>query len=140
MLIASIFCGYPEDWKDVVLEQSGPEAPVCSIRLTARRDNTRIVLNMMKNAPREQQRRGARLTYANGTVEADFDTKALTAHFDLLDLDTTIAVKQEYLDKYHVVVDLARRVSEGKCYAEDVDGLPNQIPVIRWLLDRQKTE
>lgn len=140
MLIASVFCGYPQDWTEVELKQSGPEESVCRISLTAKRDNTRIVLNMMKNAPREQQHRGARLTYANGTVEADFDTKTLTAHFDQLDLDTTIAVKQEYLDKYHVVVDLARRVSEGKCYAEDVDGLRNQIPVIRWLLDHQKTE
>ncbi len=140
MLIASIFCGYPQDWKDVILEQSGPEDAVCHIRLTARRDNIQIVLNMVKNAPQEQQRRGAKLTYANGTVETDFDTKVLTAHIDLLDMDSTIAVKQKYTGKYHVVVDLARRVSEGKCYAEDVDGLPNQIPVIRWLLEHQKTE
>lgn len=137
MLIASIFCGYPQDWKDVDFKQSAPQEDICHVSLTARRDNTRIVLNMMKNAPETQQRRGAKLTYTHGAVEADFDAKTLTVHFDQLDLDTGLCVKQEYIDKYHIVVDLAKRVSQGSCDAEDVDGLRNQIPVIRWLLEQQ---
>lgn len=132
MLIASIFCGYPQDWKDVDFKQSD-----CQVSLNARRDDTRIALNMVKNAPQEQQRRGAKLTYTHGTVEADFDTKTLTVYFDQLDLDTGISVKKEYMDKYHIVVDLAKRVSQGACDAEDVDGLRNQIPAIRWLLAQQ---
>ena len=137
MLIASIFCGLPQDWTNTVLSQSAPEEPVTRIKLSASSGHTKIDLYMAKNAPEAEHRRCARLVYANGTVHADFDTKSLKVHFNHIDADITISVKKKYTEKYHIVTDLAKRVNDGACYTEDVDGLRNQLKVIEWLLAQQ---
>ena len=137
MLIASIFCGLPQDWTNTVLSKSAPEDPVTRIKLSASSGHTRIDLHMAKNAPAEEHRRCARLVYANGVVDADFDTKSIKVHFNHIDADITISVKKKYTEKYHIVTDLAKRVNDGACYTEDVDGLRNQLKVIEWLLEQQ---
>ena len=128
VLIASLFCGTPENWSDVKIKRTGSG----SVRLTAKSGKKSISLKMVKNADHES--RYARLVFSEGLVEADFDRKIANVHSGRNDCDFSVSVKRCYMTKYSVITDLVDRVSRNECLPSDVDGLTNQIPVIRWLL------
>ena len=60
--------------------------------------------------------------------------KNAVLHFDDLATDCVISVKDDYGQKYAVLVDLVQRVKDGECTTEEADGLLNQIEILDWML------
>ncbi len=134
LLIASLFCGTVDHWSDVSVKE-GTQGGVYSINMSAKSGNTDISLSLKKNAPKGECVRFARLNFSNGYIYADLEEKKATVYFASMDKESTVSVKHKFIDKYSVMIDLARRTANGDCYAEEVDGIRNQIPTIRWIID-----
>ena len=132
VLIASLFCGLPEYWKDVKLnkEINGRD---CDITMTASCGHTNIDLRMKKDSQANSKKRTATLTFTNGSIVADFDSQSLVLAITDLDIESRITTKHRYMDKYLILVDLVKRATNG-IPTDNLDGLKNQIAVIRWLL------
>lgn len=132
VLIASLFCGLPEYWKDVKLnkEINGRD---CDITMTASCGHTNIDLRMKKDSHLNSKKRTATLTFTNGSIVADFDSQSLVLAITDLDIESRITTKHRYMDKYLILVDLVKRATNG-IPTDNLDGLKNQIAVIRWLL------
>jgi len=130
VLIATLLCGLPTTWRDVKLSQEPSR-----IHLTATSHNTKILLSMIKNAPEEKKKRTAVFSFAHGEIVLDFDECSAKVYFEDLDKTTRLSVKQRYSTKYHVQMDMVKTVATGEHLSDGLDGLLNQIPVLRWLLD-----
>lgn len=138
VLVASLFVGAPQYWEDVRLLES-EEAGIVGISLEAKGGNANISLSMRKNLPECEVRRYAKIEFEYGTIFADFDAESAEVHF--LDTGRTckVSLKNSFKTKYSVIVDLVRRVATGECAADDVDGLINQLAVLRWLVDYRES-
>lgn len=130
VLIATLLCGLPTTWRDVKLSQEPSH-----IHLTATSHNTKILLSMIKNAPEEKKKRTAVFSFTHGEIVLDFDECSAKVYFEDLDKTTRLSVKQRYSTKYHVQMDMVKAVATGEHLSDGLDGLLNQIPVLRWLLD-----
>ena len=130
VLIASLLCGLPTTWKQVEMQEQPS-----FVELSAISHNTKIHLSMRKNAPIEEKTRTAAFTFAHGKITLDFDDCSAKIYFEDLDKTTNISVKSRYCTKYHVQMEMVKSVATGELLSDGFDGLYNQIPVLRWLLD-----
>lgn len=136
VLIATLFCGIPQYWQDVKLDKKNEDG-LCDISLSATCGHTNINLVMKKNVAQNEKKRNAKMIFSNGSIEADFDTQSAIVKITSLDTESRISVKHRYMGKYMVLVDLVKTAREGTP-VETLDGLKNQIPTIRWLLNLSK--
>ena len=130
VLIATLLCGLPTTWDNVNLKEQPSH-----IHLTATSHNTKIALSMTKNAPEEKKKRTAVFSFAHGEITLNFEDCSAKVYFEDLDKTTRLSVKQRYSTKYHVQMDMVKSVATGEHLSDGLDGLLNQIPVLRWLLD-----
>lgn len=135
VLIATLLCGKPQNWTDVKYDEVMGDNNVCEISLTAKSGRTDIDLYLKKNAAENELCRYAEFTFANGNITVDFDAKSAKIYFDELDEYATVSVKEEFNTRYSVLVDMVSQVAKGECKSSDIDGLINQIPTIKWLID-----
>ncbi|MBR3810768.1 MAG: hypothetical protein IKJ16_00350 [Agathobacter sp.] len=139
VLIATLFCGLPNSWDanpvwNYQAQPAGSSNPT-TIELSAQKKKTSIHLLMMKNAPAEAQKRTVHINFANGSIVADLATQSATITFDDINSECEIKVNELYNKKYHIQLDLVKRVHCKECRSEEVDGLANQIEVLKWLID-----
>ena len=132
LLLASMFVGLPEYWNDLQLteDESGNE-----IQLRAKSSNTNIHLSMKKNAEKCDLRRYIELVFSGGTITTDIDSQSTVIYFADMDKTCHISVKKHFVGKYRILTDLVKEIRDGKCTTEEVDGLHNQLRIIRWLLE-----
>ncbi len=134
VLIASLVCGDPRCWTDVQYNERQTETNAHVISLSAKHGMASIELYQEKNAPAENGCRYANFRFAHGSIEMDMDTKMATVYFEELDERTTLSVKQDFEDRYSVMVSMATAVAAGEYSSAETDGYANQISTIRWLM------
>ncbi len=134
-LITSLFCGLPSSWKNQKLNNQD----LNTVTLTAESGKADISLKLIKNAAENEISRTANFVFSGGNITADFDKKEAKIYFDDIGKDITIAVKDSFNDKYSILVDLVKGVIDGDYTTEEVDGLKNQIEVIKWLIKFNNT-
>lgn len=139
VLIASLFCGLPQFWTNVVYKESKSKDGVDSLRLNAESGRSKIKLSINKNANKKDVKRFAKFTFTGGYLYADFDSQTATVYLDGVDKKINVNVKSRYTSKYSVMVDLVERSKIGEISSVESDGLKNQIAIIKWLLDLNET-
>ena len=139
VLIADLFCSYSQ-WKNVKFTNADYTQKVHTITLKAQADGVQIDLCMQKNMP--ERSRHVRLNFAEGSIVADLDHKTATVCFDKLGVESKIRVSEEYARNYAVLTDLVGRVFSTEYTCEQVDGLGNQMQILRWLrkLEQNQSE
>ena len=137
VLIADLFCPY-STWKNVKFTNADYTQKVHTIMLKAQSEGVQIDLCMQKNMP--ERSRHVRLTFAEGSIVADLDHKTATVCFDKLGVESKLRVSEEYAHNYAVLTDLVGRVFSTEYTCEQVDGLGNQMQILRWLRKLEKQE
>ena len=139
VLIASLFCGLPSTWDKNAAwkhKESSNASETTTIELNAKKKATDIHLLLKKNAPIEEQKRTVEIIFANGTITADLSAQSATITFADINSECNIKVNDIYNKKYHIQLDLVKRVHSKECRSDEVDGLTNQIEVLKWLLNK----
>lgn len=147
LLIAAEFVGLPDRWEQVEIDFGGePIAEAKHIQLKAQKGPTSIELLMRKdnNWIQEKKYQGkkdrgkvqtAKLVYEKGSIDADFDTRTVELKFqEDNEIIYTIEVKEEYKQPYMIQSDMVYECFVEKLNPSGFDGLRNQIPVLKWMM------
>lgn len=136
LLIASLFCGTPNTWKEL---RGGKEKNQISLDAKSGKGDISIHLLQEKNADKVD--RFAILNYEYGKIKMDIDSGKMD--IGILkngnnDCNVSIYILDEHKKKeYLIQVDLVDRVIKGECHSKEVDGLFNQLEVIQWLIENK---
>ncbi len=133
VLVASLLCGSPAEWRDVKLTESR-KSNTLHIDLSATVDHTAITLHMAKNAPPAEQKREASFLFGGGSIHADFDKRSIRVYFADIDRSISVATKDCYAVKYRIQTELVKASALEEHTASEVDGLKHQIATLKWLL------
>ena len=130
VLIATMLVGEPKNWafkpQDLKISSAYEK-----IELKAKAGN--VPVHLLQSKMDGVKERYASIKYQNGTINVDFESESLVIKFNN-GQELTIRIKDSYLGKYAVQIDLIRRVYDGELDAKDVDGLGQQVETIAWLL------
>ena len=144
MLIAAEFVGLPDSWDKCWFDSlEPPKQEDTAILLNGQKDGTAISLYLRNDEdwkPPEPEsakygkRQCAELYYEHGKVLADFRTRTVRIKMDDSEISYQIGVKPEYMSPYAIQSDLVYHCFVQGKDPRTFDGLRNQIPVLKWMM------
>jgi len=144
VLITSKFVGHLGLWDKCWLEQGdfseceGYKSPNF-INLKGQASGVEIDLIVSKNPKVEHTlHKGAALVYENGEITADFTKQNVIIKTNNTNQFIEISIKEGYMGKYDVQVDMALSCFKDSINPGQIDGLHNQLETIKELLYLRK--